>query len=193
MKSLHDLANTYKKKIEALNSDRELFAHIVAKDVIALVSNRVQNKGVNADDKKFTPYSQKPMPFYLLNPSKFKSKNKIERFKKIAANEVKKAKKDNRAPDPVKLSYFNLRKTYGLTTNKNFTFSGAMFSSIITVTGSRGKDFVVVEIRAKDDFNQMLLNVHSGREKISLLAMNNKETGIINNTIRSRIKKILNE
>jgi hypothetical protein len=189
---LRDLEQKYRKIVNELNSTRESFAMTVASDALALVANRVQNKGINADGEPFSSYSQTPMAWWFLDSTKFQSPNKIEKFKDRARKETAKAKKDGKPVSSEFVSYAGLRKFYGLvTTVKNFTFSGVMFSSIHPSVTKKTLTSVTVSIASKDDFNQGLINKHSSKEKISIIALNDQEKEMITQANIERLKKMI--
>lgn len=192
MSDLKDLAAKYKKAVTELNANRELFALQVAKDAHALTANRIQNKGVNAEGQKMKAYSKNLMPFWFLNPSDYPSQAKITKFKKDASKETAKAKKEKRDPDPDKVSYYGLRKAYGLPVDKRtLTFTERMFSSIVQEVEKSTETSTTVIIKANNDTEQAKINFNSAREKTNILALDKNEKQMVEEANRQRVEKLL--
>ena len=192
MSDLKDLANKYKKAVVELNTNRELFALQVAKDAHALTANRIQNKGINAEGEKLSAYSRKHMPWWFLNPSDYPSQGKIEKFKKDARTEEAKAKKEKRDPNPDKVSYYGLRKAYGLPVDKKtLTFTERMFSSIVQEVEKSTDTSTTVIIKGNNSTEQAKINFNSAREKTNILALDKNEKEMVSEANRLRIEKLL--
>lgn len=192
MAALKDLAEKYKQIILELNNTRETNCLIIAKDAFALASNRIQNTGVNAEGQKMKGYSKRPIKWWLLNPLEFSGAGKIEKFKKDAAKETAKAKKENREPSPEKVSYYGLRKAYDLPVDKRtLTFTGAMFSDIIQKVEKKTDTSITIVIKAKSEEEQRKVNVNSSREKTNILSLSDEERQMVHEANVIRIDKIL--
>lgn len=128
--------------------EREKHAFIVANDAIALVTRRVQGKGVKSTAEAFKiPYSQQDLSKYL--PPAF----------------VKSARKGKITP-----SYENYRKSLGLPINfRNLSLTGKMWASIVTDKESESLQKITMLIHSQDQ--QKLVNINSDREETNILSL----------------------
>lgn len=155
MTAFKNIANRLTKLANEVIQDRDNHLLSLGFDGVALISQRVQRKGVKATGQKFkTPYSRRPLRGYYF-PDKF----------------VKYAQSNN-----VTLSYEEYRKYLGLPIDKrNLTLTGRMFASIKPVLTKTTLEQGEVTIAAGDSENQRLVDLNSAREKVNILALSEKE------------------
>lgn len=158
------MLNNLEKFTSKLLAKRDAHALSLGFDAVALVSNRVQRKGMKSSGQKFkTPYSQNNLKSYYF-PDRF----------------VKYARKSGQ-----KLSYENYRKFLGLPTNiRNLTLTGGMWASIKPEVVESNDNRVVVEWKSGNDDKQKLVNVNSDREDTNILSLNDAEIKILDNRTR---------
>jgi hypothetical protein len=176
-----DISKKYGTIIQEWPETRQQLALIMAHDAHALTADRIQNTGTDFKGKKYPTYSKKPnIPYWLINPTKFNAPSKIQRFK------------DKAAKGTIDPSYENLRREYGLPTDKRtLTFDGDMWHSIEQVVTEHDIFKTVVTIRAKDRDNQNKVNWNSGQLKSNILQFGKDEAELIRDMNKVRIDKIL--
>ncbi len=180
MGGLKDMANRYATAIQKMKDDRLKNAVIIAGDALALVINRIQNKGVDADGGKFKEYYKEEVPLYFLRPGINKSKQ--NRFE----SDVKKGK--------AKQSPFEWRQYMGLpTAYRNFTITGEMIRSFHAKVAEHTDFVTVVELRASDQENQQKLNGASFNMGRSILELNDVEKEMVATANAERQRKLLNQ
>lgn len=180
MSGLGKMANKYAKILQAMPEDRQRLALIVAADAHALTSNRIQNNGIDANGDKMKLYSRKPLPYWKLNESDFNAPSKIKKFKADAGKKK------------IEPTYENLRKAYGLPTNKRtLTFDGEMWKSIEQVVTKHDETITEVTIRSKDNVNQNKINHNSRIVGINILQFGSDEQEFIRESNEKRIKDLL--
>jgi hypothetical protein len=174
------LSISYGKKAALLAKDRQKEALVMGSDGHALTANRIQNEGVGSDGQAFKKYSQKRMPYWLLNPNNFNAAGKINNFKKAA-----KEGKNN-------ASYSALRSAYGLPTDKRtLTFDGSMFKSIGVTVESHDALQTTVVIKANNEEQQDKVNFNSAQLKTNILEFGATEKALIKAMNLERINKVL--
>jgi hypothetical protein len=180
MGGLKDMANRYAAAIQKMKDDRLKNAVIIAGDALALVINRIQNKGIDADGGKFKEYYKEPVPIMFLRPGINKAKQ--ERFEKDV-----KAKKTVASP-------YDWRRYMGLPNNfRNFTITGEMIRSFHAKVAEHTDFVTVVELRASDAENQQKLNGASFNMGRSILELNDLEKEMVEKANTERQRKLLNE
>lgn len=179
--SWKNLLNKYSKIIAEWPKERERLSLIMAHDAHALTADRIQNRGEGANGQKYKLYSEKPsIPFWKINPTDFNAPSKIQRFK------------DKAAKGTIEPSYANLRREYGLPTDKRtLTFDGDMFMSIEQVVTEHDEFKTVVTIRSKDRENQNKVNSNSKRLNSNILQFGKEEAELIREMNKERLKKML--
>ena len=155
MTAFKNISDRLTKLANEVITDRDNHLLSLGFDAVALISQRVQRKGVKSTGQKFkTPYSRRPLKGYYF-PEKF----------------VKYAQKN-----AIPLSYENYRKFLGLPIDKrNLTLTGKMFASIKPALTKTTLEQGEVTIAAGDSENQKLVDVNSAREKVNILALSEKE------------------
>lgn len=177
---LSDLSRNYASKIKELEETRKSNALVIAGDYTALIVNRVQNQGVGSNGVKFGKYSQKPLPLFFFGDGN--SKTKADRFK----NAVKKKK--------VEPTYENFRQYLGLPIDKRtMTMTGDMFASIRPEIIEHNEFVTIVEIKAKDKFNQDKVNWNSGDLGISIISANESEKQMVSVANKKRVDEVLSK
>lgn len=182
MSAFQSIIQKYTKVANQLAEDRLANAMLMAADAHALVAERIQETGVDANGDKMETYSENLMPYWLLNESNFSSPSKIRRFKKNAD----KGKNNG--------SYSALRKAYGLPTDKRtLSFDGNMWKSIIPVLERHDDKVTIVVLKARDEENQDKVNWNSASLGINILAFSESERQLLNSFNRERITKLINK
>lgn len=180
MSGLSKMAKKYAKILEELPKERQKLALIMAADAHALTAHRIQNTGVDAEGKKMPLYSKKFFPYYLLNENSFNAPTKIKKFKADVAKKK------------IEPTYENLRKAYGLPTDKRtLTFDGDMWKSIGFEVTNHDEKVTEVTIKAKDEFNQNKINWNSNKIGINILRFGDDEQELIRELNENRIKELL--
>lgn len=180
MGGLKDMAKRYADAIQKMKDDRLKNSVIIAGDALALVINRIQNTGKDADGGKFKEYYKEPVPLYFLRPGINKAKQ--ERFEKDA-----KAKKVTQSP-------FEWRRYMGLPNNfRNFTITGEMIRSFHAKVAEHTEFVTVVELRSSDAENQQKLNGASFNMGRSILELNENEKEMVATANAERQRKLLNQ
>lgn len=136
MAGLRDLSKKMRALITLIDNERERDLLLIAKDTKALVANRVQNSGLDSDEKPLPSYSTSGVPAYLLFNAEKPNGAKIGAdYKKLD---------DKYGP---LVSYRDRREHYGLPTSKTtLTYTGEMWHGIDVWTASKTADTVTVHI-----------------------------------------------
>lgn len=178
MGTFRELATAYEAKIRALEESRKTNALVIAGDMVALVINRVQNKGIGADGEKFEKYSTNPLPLFFFKDGN--SKSKSDKFKA----DVKKKKAEP--------NYETYRRYLGLPTDKRtLTVTGDMFRKVRQEIIEHNQFVTIVEIRGGDAFSQNKVNWNSNDLGGSILRPNKQELAMVERANKERIRKVL--
>ena len=181
--SLAALKEKYVKILQAVPEERKKQALIVGNDSIALIRNRIQNKGESAEGSLFPGYSKTPMPFWKINELDPKVSNKASSVRKF---------KEDAAAKKINPSYETLRQYMGLPTNKRtHTFSGEMMQSIFSEIEKHDKDETTIIIKSSDQENQEKINYNSALMKSNILSLNARERELVIEASRQRLRKLL--
>lgn len=161
--------------IKEIAETREKNALIYANELIALVNDRLESKGIDSDGVKFPGYSDRPLAWdkavnVILNSNR-----------PSAAKSIK----------PGKISYKELRKLIGLPTDRRtHVFTGNMLKSIRPEIVKNDQSITIVEIKSSSKELQERLNKNSERMKTNLLSPNDQEVEFLKESNRQRIQNI---
>lgn len=162
--------------IKKLSSEREKNAMIYANELIALINDRLESKGTNAEGVKFPGYSEKPLAWDTA------VKIIMESNRPSAAKSIK----------PGKTSYKDLRKLIGLPVDRRtHVFTGNMLKSIRPEVIKNDEATTIIKIKPASKELQDRINQNSKRMKINLLKPSDEEVEFLNEANRQRIMNIL--
>ena len=162
--------------IKTLSETREKNALIYGNELIALINDRLESKGINKDGTKF--------PLYSENNLRWETAVKVilNSNRPSAAKSIK----------PGETSYKDLRKLIGLPVDRRtHVFTGNMLKSIRPEIIKNDETITVVEIKSSSKELQDRLNKNSIRMKTNLLAPTKDEIIFLNEANRQRIENIL--
>ena len=183
MASIEDQIKALREAKEFLRKETPKRAkQVAANDLIALIVNRVVQRGESSDGSKFTPYSTNPVAaFRFVGKSRRNSADKKVRAKVKAKTA---------------LSYKEFREMNGLKSDKkNFEFTNEMWRKfgIITFVANNGN--FKIEIAGTTASSQKKIEENSKRENKSIIAASAKEVNIIRSImadwIQIELKKIV--
>ena len=164
-------------------------------DANALIRQRVQEEGVNAEGKRFDGYSKKPM---LANCSSM-TKSACSR---IAGSKTKRKELSwvtlERGGKKVKLfelelGYFQYRLLHGRQTNHvDFTFTGRMWNNIGIVSNAGDHNAGTVIIGAKTEEDKKKLEGNTKR-KGDILDLSEKEINLLKEIYNIEVLKVFKD
>jgi len=179
MTKLSDLQNRIDNVIRRLDAELEVQAAKAGQDIVALITNRVVQRGETAEGDKFTPYSTTEVPafFFLGRGRTTGSDNAIKQ----------------KAQKKEKVSYKDFRALNNLnTTPKNFEFTGEMWRGfgVIEVQKTASGALVVIGGRNTDSENRIKWN--SEQEKQSIIKPSKKELEIVTANLSRWLNNLIN-
>lgn len=151
-------------------------------NMIALIKLRVINSGERADGGKFSKYSEALVPYWYFGSS----------LKNPDFN-VKAKQKELLAKVGYFASYKDWRQiNHRPTDMKNFSFTNALWASIVPVVVFETDGITDVEIRSNDTlYNDTVIPALSRREGINILEANPYELILLRDAELARLEKIL--
>lgn len=170
--------------IEFLENELPTFSEqVLAADLVALITNRVVQKGEDHTGSKFKAYSTKQVAAF-----RFLGKGR----NKGADAKVKKIIKSKGG-----LSYAGFRQLNNLNTNvKNFEFTGSMWRKFGVVKKTEAFNVFVISMGGTTGDSQDKIDSNSNREGISIIEASFIEQDIVRDTagewLEETIKRILN-
>ena len=177
--TLDEYINKLENALQQIEREGERQVAIAGADIAALVTNRVIQKGENADGGKFTPYSNTPVPAYWY----------IGKGRRNASDSAVKAK----AKKGEKISYKEFRQLNGLNVAfKNFEFTGAMWRNfrVLRVEQS-GFKFSAI-IGGAIPMEQNKIDWLSKQEGRIIIEPNEKELQIVTANLTRWLNSLLN-
>lgn len=168
--------------LDALPEKRRIEAMVISNDVLATVKSRIIETGVDADGNPMgdnegpTPYSDKVVPywFYANKPSNRNAKDQAEKMRKKVGYFA---------------SYADWRRQHDLPVDKVTTvFTGEMWKVINPEEVEHNENMTVIEITARDDYNQSKLGFVSNQYG-DLLRLNEEELTMLNEDNLARIEE----
>lgn len=175
----------FENLIQFVDNELPRFAEqVLATDVIALVTNRVVQKGQNFKGGSFSPYSSKTVAAW-----RFWGQSRTQ----AAEKRIRAISKARGA-----LSYKEFRELNGLKANsKNFEFTGEMWRKFGIVRRARLAEKFVISIGGTTSSAQKKIDDNSAREKISIIEASKKEEAIAEKAalawLTQNAQRILNE
>ena len=171
------LANLEKARDRVI-ADLPAMAKIAATDLAALVKNRVVQRGENADNVPFSPYSTVEVPAFFY---KGKSRNSAGAAAVTALGHQGK-----------KLSYKEFRQVNGLKTDKkNFEFTGEMWRGVQVTDVTASGNTASATIQGGSSASKDRLAFGSSHEHISLLKGSAKEVALVQATMQKRFNNTI--
>ena len=171
--------------IDFVESELPRYAEqVLASDIIALVTNRVVQRGENYLGSKFTPYSNKTVAAWRFWG---KSRNQAAERRVRALSRARGA-----------LTYTEFRKLNNLNSdNKNFEFTGEMWRKFGIVKRSNLGQKFVISIGGTTPSAQTKIDENSAREGMSIIEASDKEASIAQQGaqewLNDNAERILNE
>ena len=151
---------------------------VVKLDLLALVKNRIVQRGEDYQGAPFTPYSTTPVPawFYLGKSRTGSANNAVQRL----------------AASKGFLSYKEFRQLNGLNTGiKNFEFTGEMLRSIEVETREVQPGVARAVIAAGNQAAANKLRWSSEQEGVNLLMPSTAEIKVLRDNLEQWVLKIL--
>lgn len=163
------------------NAPRDTFK--IASDLLALISSRVINRGVDADGSSFSGYSDYPLPaYYFLSGRSGK--------KKTTRGNEREAVREFREQYGRDTSYKNWREFHGLQTNhKDFAFTNRMWKNMVVVPVEQGELNNVFRFGSKDPEDEKVMGYHQAKYKF--LNPNKSEIDMALQANKERFNKVL--
>jgi hypothetical protein len=147
-------------------------------DMVALVTDRVVQKGVSADGSRFSAYSDRPM-----NAKKLKGKSRRDSAEKRVQSAIK---------EGVLMSYREFREINGLKTDKkNFEFTGEMWRKfgVVRYSYSAGKFELVFGGKTAEAKKKLAKN--SKREGKDISEPSKSEIKVVVDNLNNWVNSIL--
>lgn len=178
--TLSELSQRIDTALDRIESEVEQQAAIAGSDLVALITNRVIQKGQNADGGNFSPYSTKEVPAFLFfNKSRNNSAEATVR---------KKAKKK----EPI--SYKDFRELNNLNTNfKNFEFTGSMFRGFRLLKVEKTTTGVKITIGGSNPDSEKKIGWLSEQEGQSIIRPSSEEIAIVQKNLTAWVQGIINK
>jgi len=193
-----EMYNAFDKIIRDVKSDRMGNTMIqIGADALAMIRRRVTETGVDAEGKKFAPYSQTPMLVGCksMNSNVCKSffgKQKNKEHKWVTLDRTNNQGKKIRLA-VLEGGYKQLRGMHGRQTGHvDFMFSGRMWLDIKIISSNTQHNNGVVVLGASTDENKKVLAGNTER-KGQILALNNEEVRLLTNIYKKKIKQFFRE
>lgn len=142
---------------------------VLAADLVALVTNRVVQKGENFKGASFSPYSIKQIGAFRF-VAKSRNNSADRKIRALA-----------KAQTPLKntLSYEEFRELNNLRTNKkNFEFTGEMWRKFGVIQVNINGDDFLISIGGQSTTAQKKIDENSAREGISIIEANQAEIAL---------------
>lgn len=177
--TLSEFEQKIERSINRIESELEAQVAIAGNDLVALITNRVVQKGEDSDGGSFTPYSTTEVPaFFFLG----KSKN---------ASAEKKVKDLSAYPDNI--SYKEFRAINNLNTSpKNFEFTGEMWRGFGVIQVERSPSGAIVTIGGRIKTSEERIKWNSEQEGKSIIKPSKKELEIVTANLNRWINSIIN-
>lgn len=183
MASLSEFSEALNRAIGEIESTAMTNQEKITHDLLALISSRVINHGVDSQGAKFSSYSTNPLPTYYFLPS---SNGK----KKTTKSDDRKSVSDFRKRYGNDTSYKNWREFHGLPTDiKNFSFTNEMWKAmtVVPISSSIGQN--TFGITASKDPEREIMFIHHA--KYGFLLPSASELDLVKAANNERVVKIL--
>ena len=176
---LSELQNKIDNAIRRIDDELEVQARSAGLDLVAIVANRVVQKGETAEGGSFTPYSTKEIPaFFFLGKSR-------------TATAEAKVKALSKYPD--NLSYKEFRAINNLnTSHKNFEFSGEMWRGFGVLSATKSPNGVTLTIGGRSEASEDRITWNSKREGTSIILPSKAELDLIKTNLNRWLNNIIN-
>lgn len=182
--TLSEFEQKIERSIQRLDSEIEIEATKAGTDLVALISNRVIQRGETADGGTFTPYSTTPVPaFFYFNKSRNSSAN----------NTVKQKAKKHES-----LSYKDFRAINNLnTSSKNFEFTGEMWKGFGVLSVEKSSAGVIVTIGGTatvtvKGVEKDKMELNSKQEGRSIIKPSKRELEIVTANLNRWLNSVIN-
>lgn len=161
-----------------------LASRVLAQDLVALVTNRVVQRGENFRGGKFSPYSTKTVPAF--------------RFWGLSRTQSAEKKVRQLSRQKSVLTYQRFRQINNLKTGvKNFEFTGEMWRKFGIVRNNSGNGNFSISIGGTTTASQKKIDDNSKREGLSIIEASEKEKNLVQQTalgwITRQANRILGE
>lgn len=164
--TLQELQGRVSTAIKRLDEELLTQAEKAGRDLVALVTNRVVQKGQKADGGQFTPYSENKYPAHMYEGQSRTSS---------ADNKVKALAKQGK-----RISYKEFRAINGLNTSpKNFEFTGEMWRQFGVLRVSKTASGVLIVFGGQTPDAAMKIADNTNREKVSIIKPSKAEIAIV--------------
>lgn len=158
--------------IDNLSKQRESNALQYCEELISLVNERLEKKGVDSDGQKFPLYSKNNLA-YKTALKVIQQSNRPSAAKSLKHGET---------------SYEDIRKLLGLPIDKRtHVLTANMLKSIRPTVIENTSEKTVIEIKSASQENQLKLNQNSFRMKTNLLAPNKNEIEFLEAVNKERL------
>lgn len=174
---IYEQISRFEQLRDFIKNQLPVFAEeIAAADLVALVSNRVTQTGLNYLGAPFKPYSTKTVAAY-----RFWGQSRTQ----AAEKEVRRISRARGA-----LSVVKFRKLNNLRTDKKiFEFTGEMWSRFGVVKATSGGGKVSIKIGGRSSASQLKIDENSDREGISIIENSRSEEIIIQKTTSAWLER----
>ena len=177
--NLTEFDQKIERSINRIESELESQVAIAGNDLVALITNRVVQRGETADGGSFSPYSTPEVPaFFFANKSRTTSAN--------TAIKQKAGKKET-------ISYKEFRAINNLNTSpKNFEFSGEMWRGFGVTQIQRSPNGVTLSIGGKIKASEDRITWNSKQEGKSIIRPSKKELEIVTANLNRWLNSLIN-
>lgn len=176
---LSEFEQKIERSLSRIESELETQVAIAGNDLVALITNRVVQRGETADGGSFTPYSTTEVPaFFFTNKSRTSSANSAVK---------QKSKKQET------ISYKEFRAINNLNTApKNFEFTGEMWRGFGVTQIQRSPGGVLVTIGGKIKASEDRIAWNSAQEGKSIIKPSKRELEIVTANLRGWLNALIN-
>lgn len=179
MTRLSELKIRIDRALQHIDAEIEVQAAKAGQDIVALITNRVVQRGETADGDKFTPYSTTPVPAFFF----------IEKGRTSGSDNAIKQKAKKRE----KLSYKDFRALNNLNTSpKNFEFTGEMWRGFGVIDVQRTASGATITIGGRNTDSENRIKWNSEQEKQSIIKPSKKELEIITANLTRWLNNLIN-
>lgn len=174
-----DFANRLRAAVRLIQDGLPTEVEARAKlDLIALVKDRVVQRGLDKDGQRFSSYSTKKVPAFLYR-GRSRSQGAEERVTALGKKGVM-------------LSYKDFREVNNLNSSfKNFEFTGEMWRSINVLETRSTKNQVTVIIGADNQEAADKLQFNSETENVNIIEPSKEEIEVVRKNLEKWLSNIL--
>jgi len=177
--TLSEFQQKIDRALNRIDSELETQVAVAGNDLVALITNRVVQRGETADGGSFTPYSTTEVPaFFYFNRGRTSSANSTAK---------QKAKKHE------EISYKEWRGLNNLNTSpKNYEFTGEMWRGFGVKSIQRTANGATITIGGTTNTSEDRITWNSKQEGKSIIKPSKKEIEIVTANLNKWLNNVIN-